>query len=78
MYVGTDGMNHSTGGLSTTVYENTRGICGVLKVFYSIRFFNRLQGGSSDPFVLDLTGSDPSIITHYSLMSTRTIRSHLS
>ena len=30
-------------------YENTRGSCGVLKVFYFIRFFHRLQGGLSCP-----------------------------
>jgi hypothetical protein len=32
-----------------TDYENIRGTCGVLKVFYFIRFFHRLQGGPSCP-----------------------------
>jgi hypothetical protein len=32
--------------MRTTDYENTRGTSGVLKVFYFIRFFHRLQGRS--------------------------------
>jgi len=60
-------------GLSTarpTDYENTGGTCGVLKAFYLIRFFHRLQGWSFICCVFDLTRSDPSIIT-ISLHSSR-------
>jgi hypothetical protein len=42
----------NTEALRTADFENTRGSCRVLKVFYFIRFFNRLQGWPSCPLCI--------------------------